>query len=110
MELYVLRFDMYHDWSYENGACDLMGVYDSWLKALDELKKLLLVEQDVGRYLQLGHHNNVDEFINSMKERVSDIDTTPCVVDVYKTEGSYLTGFNDGSYIIEKKVLNNEVM
>ena len=29
MELYVLRIDNYKEWAWENGACSLIGVYDS---------------------------------------------------------------------------------
>ena len=32
MELYILRLDMYHEWSLECGACDLLGVYDDLKK------------------------------------------------------------------------------
>ena len=37
MKLYVLRFDMYGDWAIENGASDIIGVYDNREKVLISL-------------------------------------------------------------------------
>lgn len=27
-EVYVLTLEMYNEWAWENGACDVIGVYD----------------------------------------------------------------------------------
>lgn len=99
MELYVLRIDNYNEWSWENGACNLMGVYDTKEKALTDLLKYINIDMDEGRYLDYTTQDWCDYKNDNERENF--------YIDIYENKNDYDNGRNMGTYVIEKKILND---
>lgn len=97
MELYVLRLDMYHEWALECGACELIGVYDDKSKAVKDLKHFINAEIKDGRRVDFLH-DDIDMFENN--------DENSYYVDIYEDDIDYDNGKNMGTFVIEKKILN----
>jgi len=97
MELYVLRLDMYHEWALECGACDLIGVYDDKSRAVEELKKYINAEIKDGRRVDYTLED-IDVFENN--------DENSLYVDIYEDDCDYDNGKSMGTFVIEKKILN----
>lgn len=97
MELYVLRLDMYHEWALECGACDLIGVYDNKSRAVEELKKYIDAEIKDGRHVDYLHED-IDAFENDEQNSY--------YVDIYEDDTDYDNGKSMGTFVIEKKILN----
>lgn len=97
MELYVLRLDMYYEWAIDCGACDLIGVYDDKSKAVEELEKYINAEIKDGRRVDFLH-DDIDMFENN--------DENSYYVDIYEDDIDYDNGKNMGTFVIEKKILN----
>lgn len=97
MELYVLRLDMYHEWSIDCGACELIGVYDCKENAVEQLRKCLDNESKDGRYLDYLRED-VDSFEKNNDNRL--------YIDVYEDQYDFNQGKNMGTFVIEKKILN----
>lgn len=98
MELYVLRCDNYNEWAWENGACDLVGVFDTKEQAIEELVKLMSDDVLKDRYL--------DYDIKDFNDYHYD-DRNNYYIDVYENESDKDNGKNMGTYVIEKKILND---
>ena len=105
-EVYVLYLEKYRDWSYESGACDLIGVYDDVNIALDKLYDLLISEEYDDRIL--GLYDSVDIYIKDLKKIAQDssVNADRYNVDVYETTEDYDNGFNSGTYVIESRIIN----
>lgn len=99
MELYVLRIDNYKEWAWENGACDLIGVYDTKEQAFAELQKYIHIDINEDRYLEFDE-KDMDDYKNN-ETRVN------FYVDIYESEYDKEQGNNLGTYVIEKKLLND---
>lgn len=97
MELYVLRVDNYNEWAWECGACELVGVYDDKQKAIEELVKLMSDDVLKDRYLDY----DIKDFNNYHYD-----DRNNYYIDVYDNESDYDSGKNNATYVIEKKILN----
>ena len=98
MELYVLRIDNYKEWAWENGACSLLGIYDTKEQAFKELDKYMAIDIEEDRILDYDFKDSV-EYKNS-NERIN------FYVDIYESEFDKEQGNNLGTYVIEKKILN----
>lgn len=98
MELYVLRLDNYKEWAWENGACDLLGVFDCKERAFNELQRYLSIDKNEDRIVDFNKED-WNEYINS-NNRIN------FYVDVYESEYNKEQGDNLGTYVIEKKILN----
>lgn len=99
MELYVLRIDNYKEWAWENGACNLLGVYDTKEQAFEELQKYMHIDINEDRYLEFDE-KDMDDYKNN-ETRVN------FYVDIYESEYDEEQGNNLGTYVIEKKLLND---
>lgn len=99
MELYVLRIDNYKEWAWENGACNLIGVYDTKEQAFEELQKYMDIDINEDRYLEFDE-KDMDDYKNN-EIRVN------FYVDIYESEYDKEQGNNLGTYVIEKKILND---
>lgn len=99
MELYVLRIDNYGEWAWENGACNLIGVYDTKEQAFEELQKYMDIDINEDRYLEFDE-KDMDDYKNN-EVRVN------FYVDIYESEYDKEQGNNLGTYVIEKKILND---
>lgn len=97
MELYVLRLDMYYEWALECGACELIGVYDDKSKAVKDLKHFINAEIEDGRRVDYLHED-IDAFENN--------DENSYYVDIYEDDCDYDNGKSMGTFVIEKKILN----
>lgn len=97
MELYVLRLDMYHEWALDCGACELIGVYDSKENAVKELRKYLDAESKDGRYLDFLWED-IDAY---EKDNEKDL-----YIDIYEDQYDFNNGKNMGTFVIQKKILN----
>lgn len=95
--MYVLYLEMYREWACENGACEIIGLYDNRFDALDKLEKALIMEEEEQRIL--GISESVKDFITQEKIYNGSGDT---YVDVYSSLDSYNDGFNEGCYVIKK--------
>lgn len=105
-EVYVLYLEMYRDWAYENGACDMIGVYDDIDIALNRLYDLLKTEEYDNRIL--GLYDDVDTYISDLKKLSRDSRThiDRYFIDVYDSQEDYDNGFNLGTYVIESRIMN----
>lgn len=104
MTIYVLREEMYNECAWENGACDLKGVYDSKEKALQALKFYLQNELDSNEELVTEYGRNVDECIEDI--RINDDFDFGSYVDVYENKQKLDNGCNCSRFVIEYSVLN----
>lgn len=95
--MYVLYLEMYREWACENGACEIIGIYNNRFDALDKLEKALIMEEEEQRIL--GISESVKDFIT--KEKIY-AETGDTYVDVYSSLKSYNDGFNEGCYVIKK--------
>lgn len=101
MELWTLRIDMYKDWATENGACELIGIFDKKYKAIRELEKNLKMEKEQG-YI-LNNDEKINDIINYIKEYEKN---TVSYVDIYCSKYGYDYGNSCATYVLEKKILN----
>ena len=102
MEIYVLTLDMYYEWSIENGASDILGVFDCKEKATRELLKYIHAEIKDGRCF--------DDKIEDIKEDIdvyNNNDENSIYFNVYENSYDYDSGKNMGTFKIEKRILNN---
>ena len=97
MKVYVLFFEMYGEWSWENGACDLIGVYSTKEKALEELKILINAEINDFNHIVEEPDINVDMLLTSIKNN----NYIKC--SVYANKDNYYRGFDDGVFVIEER-------
>ena len=99
MDLYILRIDNYGEWAWENGACNIIGVYDNEEMAINELRKNLKMEVEQG-YI-IDNNVSIDEAIQNISAE------THKYIDIYCSKGGYDAGNNLGTYVIEKRKLND---
>lgn len=100
MELWTLRLEMYQDWAYENGACDLIGIFEDVDMAIEVLEGCLKAEEEQG-YI-LGNGEPISELIGLCKENPNHFG-----LPVYTSKYGYEMGREQGYYKIEKKILND---
>ena len=98
MELYVLRIDNYKEWAWENGACNLLGIYDTKEQAFKELDKYMSIDIKEDRILDYDFKDSAEYKNNN--------DRICFYVDIYESEFDKEQGNNLGTYVIEKKILN----
>lgn len=105
MEIYILRLDMYHEWAWENGSCDLIGVYTDIDKLLNKLEGLLTEEENQEHILDLDV--NIETYIKFLHDRLSCSNFDKEYINIYDTQNDYDNGCDNGSYVIEKRLLND---
>ena len=104
MELWTLRVDMYRDWACENGACQLIGIYDKKYKAVRELEKNLNMEKEQGYII------NDDEQIKDVIDNINEHEKNSISrIDIYCSKYGYNQGNNCSTYVLEKKILNDSL-
>lgn len=96
MELYVLRIDNYGEWSYENDACNLIGVYDNKEMVINELNKMLDIEEENGYVFD----RDKNEWV------YKSIEEGYYFVDIFTSPENRDNSYHCGEYVIEKKILN----
>lgn len=102
-EVYVLTLEMYNEWAWENGACDVIGVYDDLSILEKDLKAYLSLDIEAG-YI-LNNHASIDELFDWDNE-----DNYYNSVDVYTSEENYQNGYNNGTYCVHKKYINERAV
>mgnify|MGYP001625081785 FL=1 len=102
-EVYVLTLEMYNEWAWENGACDVIGVYDDLSILEKDLKAYLSSDIEAG-YI-LNNHDSIDELLDFNNE-----DNYYNGVDVYTSEENYQNGYNNGTYCVYKKYINERAV
>ena len=100
MEIWTLRLEMYHDWAYENGACDLIGVFEDVDMAIEVLEGCLNAEKEQGYVL--GDDEGVEQIMEYVKQQPNHIH-----IPVYTCKYGYNNGNEQGCYVLEKKLLND---
>lgn len=104
MELYVLRVDNYQDRAWENGACNLIGVYDNKEMVINKLMQCLDIEEK--EFDCIFDRDNVDSIYKQLE-------INNYYVDIYGNEDDYNNSkegcldYNISTYVIEKKILND---
>ena len=98
MEIYVLVLDMYHEWALENGASDIIGVFDNKNDATNTLIKYMNAEKKEGRILDTCY--DLENYPTS--------DNNNIYVDIYENEDDFNNGKDMGTFKIEKRTLNNK--
>jgi len=98
MELYVLRIDNYKEWAWENGACDLLGVYDTKEQVFEELDKYMSIDIKENRILDYDLEDKLNYKYDNKRINF--------YVDIYESEFDKEQGNNLGTYVIEKTILN----
>lgn len=106
MELYVLRIDNYKEWAWENGACNLIGVYDNIDSVINELLKCLSDEVNYNEYI-IGEHKSLEDIKKDLDNYKTMNIGNSYYIDIFTTEYDYDNGNNMGTYVIEKKILND---
>ena len=100
MELWTLRLEMYHDWAYENGACDLIGIFEDVDMAIEVLEGCLKVEVEEEHII--GDGESVYSIIDYVKQEPNHIH-----IPIYANKYGYEYGNEQGCYVLEKKILND---
>ena len=100
MELWTLRLEMYYDWAYDNGACDLIGIFEDVDMAIEVLEGCLKVEVEEEHII--GNGEPINEIIELCKENPNHFG-----IPVYASIYAYDMGNEQGYYKIEKKILND---
>lgn len=102
--IYILREDMYHEWSWENGATNLIYVSHNMYEVVDRLKQYMKMElmEDSERVLEnvYGKHD-IDEIVKDTID-IFCKNGQFASVDVYINEDDYQSGKNSGTFVIEK--------
>lgn len=95
--MYVLREDMYHEWSWENGACEIICLSNNAETIYNELHKRIKEHEGYGRILE-QYRDNV-----GLLKQIKDIKGTPSgvYVDVYDSQDEYDDGKNMATLVVE---------
>lgn len=98
-EVYVLTLEMYNEWAWECGACTVIGVYDDLCILEKDLRNFLNADIESG-YI-LNNHATIDELFDWHNEN-----SYYNSIDVYTSEENYQNGYNNGTYSVHKKYIN----
>ena len=107
--IYIIREDMYKDWSWECGACELLGASENKNTAIQIFKKAILNEASINDGDNIFDMDDLvygkdiscclDEYIKDVDK---ELDSNPVYLDIYTSEYDYDNGSNSGTIVIEK--------
>ena len=89
---------MYGDWASENGACNMLGVYENILDAKNKIKSILALEKSeshiIDNHLSL---ENAEKIVDSINNFVS--------FYIYENEHDYNNGYSKSVLTLTKMVV-----
>lgn len=107
--IYIVREDMYGEWAWECGACELLGASENKNTAIQIFKKAILNEASIndGDNLfdmdGLVYGRNISGYIEEYtKEIDKELDNNSVYLDIYVSGNDYDNGDNSGTLVIEK--------
>ena len=102
--VFILREDMYHEWSWENGATNLIFVSHNVYEVVNKLREYLQMEllEDENRILEnIYGKTDIDEIITDTIDMFCK-NAQSVGVDVYTNKDNHDNGVNFGTFVIEK--------
>lgn len=107
--IYIVREDMYGEWAWECGACELLGASESKNTAIQIFKRAILNEASIndGDNIfdmdDLVYGENINNYIEEYIKEISDkLNNGSVYLDIYISKHDYDNGNNSGTLVIEK--------
>ena len=96
--VYIVIEEMYGDWASENGACNMLGVYENILDAKNKIKSMLALEKSDSHIID-NHLNleNAEKIVDNTNDFVS--------FYIYENEYDYNNGYSKGVLTLTKRVV-----
>ena len=86
--MYLLREDMYNEWSWENGATEIICLSNNINVIFNKLKDEIKEHKNNDRIVEIYDYENDEDIINALKEK-KDI-----YIDIYEDSEDYDNGKN----------------
>lgn len=95
--MYLLREDMYNEWSFENGATDIIMLSNN-AKTIEKELQERLDEYKTKNYIIEFYRD--DTTLLKQIERIKDKGTSAVYIDIYENENDYDNGKNMATYVV----------
>lgn len=95
--MYLLREDMYNEWSWENGATDIIVLSKNYKTIMKYLNEELNRQKEQNRIIE--QYRDEIPLEEQVKRLASNYDSG-VYIGVYETEQDYDNGKNNATYVI----------
>lgn len=95
--MYLFREDMYNEWSWENGATDIICLSKSYKTIMKHLEQVLESYSKDNRIIE-QYRDNIS--LEEQVKRLANNDDNGVYIDIYENEEDYSNGKNMATLVV----------